>query len=114
MLLIQIVLVLFFAIALFKVYGRYRARELSGAGALLWMMFWTGAAVVALLPETTVSVAHAVGIGRGSDLVVYVALALVFFLLFQIMVRLERMDRHITALTRAAALRDQNPTVPDK
>lgn len=106
MFLIQILLVIFFLFALAKVVGRFKSGDLSLAGMIGWSIFWILATVVALSPDSTVYVARFVGIGRGSDLVVYVALVAIFFLVFKLMVRIEMLNRDITKLTRKISLDD--------
>jgi hypothetical protein len=46
------------------------------------------------------------GIGRGADLVIYVALAGIFFVIFRLMVSIERLHKQITVLTRKISLQD--------
>lgn len=107
MLAIQILLVLGFILALSKVAARYRARALSLGVSILWAGLWLAAIVVVVRPNTTATLAKLAGIGRGADLVVYVALALIFYILFRLMVRTEELNRHLTKLTRTEALKDK-------
>lgn len=107
MLTIQILLLFFFFFAILKIGGRWRGGEITGRGAILWVIFWLLAAVVALEPDATFYLARAVGIGRGADLVVYLALTLIFFLLFRIIVKVEKINRDITKLTRRMALKEK-------
>jgi hypothetical protein len=109
MLLIQILLVIFFLFALAKVVGRFRSGELSAKGMVLWSLFWVGAAIVVLLPNSTAYVAQHVGVGRGADLVVYSALALLFFIIFRLMVKIELLNKDITKLTRKISLDGATP-----
>ena len=109
--LIQILLVVFFLFALIKVIGRWRAGDLSLAGLIGWTMFWVVAGVVALLPNSTAQLAKIVGIGRGADLVVYVALAGLFFLIFKLMVKIELLNKDITKLTRKIALSENDSEI---
>lgn len=111
MLAIQILLVVFFLFALIKVVGRWRAGELSLAGLVGWSVFWIMAGAVALLPNSTAQMAKLVGIGRGADLVVYAALAGLFFLIFKLMVKIEKMNKDITKITRKIALKDESHDV---
>ena len=71
-----------------------------------WAAFWVIAGVVALLPNSASYFARLVGIGRGADLVVYVALVAIFFSLFRLLVMMEKMKREITLLTRKEALEE--------
>jgi hypothetical protein len=114
LLIIQILLIIFFLFALIKVIGRFKVGELTKQGAILWSLFWIAAAVVVLLPNSTAYLAQAVGIGRGADLVVYVALAGIFFLIFRLMVKIEMLNKDITTLTRKIAITDSAKTSNSK
>jgi hypothetical protein len=100
----QILLVLFFLFALAKVIGRFSIGELNRGATIGWSLFWIAATLVVLLPNSTAYFAKIVGIGRGADLVVYVALAILFFLIFRLMIKIELLNRDITTLTRKITL----------
>lgn len=104
MLLIQIFLIVFFLFAISRVVGRWRARGLGTAGAVFWVALWVVAGLIAVRPNSTSYFAKALGIGRGADLVVYLALAGIFFILFRMMVRAEQQSRALTKLTRKLSL----------
>lgn len=104
MLTIKILLVVFFLLALAKVVGRYRAGDLGPLPALGWMLFWCAAGFVVILPDSSAYFAKLFGIGRGADLVVYLSLAFLFYLIFRATVRAERMSRDVTVLTRKITL----------
>lgn len=112
MLLIQILLVIFFLFAFSKVVGRYQAREISARAAVFWMFFWILAGVIVLLPDSTFYAARLVGVGRGVDLVIYVSLAAIFFIIFRLLVKINRMNKDITTLTRTLALREEKKQKP--
>ena len=114
MLVIQILLIIFFLFALVKAAGRWRAGDLSLGGLIGWTIFWLAAGLVALLPNSTAQLAKIFGIGRGADLVVYVALAGLFFLIFKLMVKIERLNKDITKLARRIALNDNIVPRDDK
>ena len=108
MFLIQILLVIFFLFALFKVVSRFRSGDLNSTGMIGWVIFWVLAILVVLLPDSTSILAKMVGITRGADLVVYVALAVIFFIIFKLMVRIETLNRDITKLTRKISLDEKD------
>lgn len=107
MLLIQLFLVIFFLVAISRVVSRYRLGDLSGRGIILWILFWIIAGVVVLSPDSASYLARLVGVGRGADLVVYVALAGLFFIIFRLMVKIEKINKDITKIVRKIAL-DEN------
>ena len=105
MLIIQLFLILFFLFAIIKVLARYRAGDVAIGWTLFWVLLWLVAGVVVLKPEWTMPISRWFGVGRGSDLVMYFSVALLFYLFFRIMTRIERMERNITKVTREAAVR---------
>jgi len=105
-LLIQAVLIVFFLYASVRVFLRYRSNEISLGVTASWVLFWMIAAFFTVKPDITSYFAKMVGIGRGADLVTYIALAAVFYMLFRISVSTQRMNRDITKLTRKMALGD--------
>ena len=106
MLIIQALLILFFLLAIFKVIGRYRGHELSLRAVGMWLIFWVVAGVVVLQPNSTAYFAKLVGIGRGADLVVYCSVVAIFFIIFRLMIKIDRLDRQLTKVTRELALKD--------
>lgn len=105
MMIIQIILVVFFLFALLKVLSRFKIGELKGVETLSWSLFWIVAVVVVLNPNSTYILAKVLGVGRGVDAIIYLSLAVLFFLVFRIFVRLEKIERNLTKLTRQDALK---------
>ena len=76
--------------------------------ALFWILFWIAAVVAIAFPDSTTEIANAVGIGRGTDLVLYISLIVIFYLLFRLQIKLEKINRDITTVVRNNAVRDSN------
>lgn len=79
--------------------GGFNVREY-----VLWLMLWLGGAFVILRPETATFVANLVGVGRGTDFMVYIAVIVLFYLVFRILTRQEKMEREITKTIRELAI----------
>lgn len=101
---IQIILLIFFVFAALRVLNRYRSKDLTVLATFGWLAFWFAAGIVVVVPDSTFSLARLVGVTRGADLVVYVALVILFFITFRSMVRQEKLQRDITLLTRRMTL----------
>lgn len=106
MITIQLLALLFVLFALWRVIAKFRRRELKITEFLMWLVFWLAVAVAFLTPESLTRIANLMGIGRGADLVLYVAVVVVFYLMFRIFIRLEKMERHLTKIVRRDALND--------
>jgi hypothetical protein len=106
MLLIQIFILAFVAFALWRTVGRFRAGELKLSALILWSLFWLALAVATVLPQSTSWLASVVGVGRGVDVVIYLAIIVLFYLVFRIFLRLEKIEHDITLVVRERGLRE--------
>lgn len=95
----------FFALGVIAHAVRQKRRGLLTArGVLFWVCVWLSAVAVVLWPQVTTRIANRFGIGRGTDFVVYIALAAMFFLLLRLHIKIEIMNRDVTAVVRRNAL----------
>ncbi|PIR75839.1 MAG: hypothetical protein CO030_05195 [Candidatus Magasanikbacteria bacterium CG_4_9_14_0_2_um_filter_42_11] len=108
MIIFQFLFLLFSLFAIGTVVKRKKDAVMSNIGTAFWMFFWVLADVVVFFPDSTTLFANRLGIGRGSDLITYVSLALVFFVLFRLHVKLHEIQRDITSLVRKDALEDRD------
>jgi len=106
--LIQIFILLFIIYAVIKVALRYKDKIISLQEFVLWTIFWFMVGFVVILPETTSLVANLVGVGRGVDLVIYLSILILFYLVFRVLVRLDKIDKDVTKIVRAIALKKED------
>ena len=104
--LIQYFLIGLFAGALLLTWRRARQGAFSRAGALSWSLIWIAAIILVLRPEASSALARVVGVGRGSDLVIYVAVTALFYAVFRIVLRQEKIEKDISTIVTKMALRD--------
>jgi len=79
--------------------GRARKRV-----TIFWMLVWLTGAAATIWPNITRDVARKLGIGRGTDLVLYCSVLLLVTGLFYVYTRLRNMDRTMTLLVRELAI----------
>jgi hypothetical protein len=103
---IQIVLTIFAAFAVSRVLIRYRRGGMRLLHLGLWLIFWAAVIVVSVHPTTTDRLAILLGVGRGVDTAMYLSLLLIFYLQFRSFAKIEDMDRQLTRVVRANALRE--------
>jgi hypothetical protein len=104
---IQIVLGIFLIFAVTRVFLRLKDGTLTLNGFLFWLSVFILAIVGVLKPELTTIVARKLGIGRGTDAVIYASILLVFYLIFRTNVLLENLRHDLTKLVRDLALKDE-------
>ena len=103
---IQVILVLAIAAILFGTAQKAVRRNITLREFFLISLFWLFSLAVVLWPNATNSAAHLLGIGRGTDLIVYFATLSIAYAVFRIFIRLEKVERDITELVRRIALKD--------
>ena len=102
--LIQILIAIFIVFALGMLIKRFRNVEIKLSEFVFWGLFWVLAGVAVWVPNFLTEIALRLGIGRGADLVLYVSVVVVFYLIFRIYVKLEKMERNITKVVRDKAI----------
>jgi len=71
-----------------------------------WSMLWLVGLVASFWPQSTTTVANVLGIRRGTDLLLYCTTLLALGGLFMLYVKLRRVRRDLTVLTRHLAVLD--------
>lgn len=103
---LPIIVTLFVLVILFKLFKQKQNNKISTIGFLIWFLLWLAVLVVFWQPESTNYLANFLGIGRGADLIVYLSIVIIFYLLFRVFVRLNKIDADITKLTREDAIKN--------
>jgi small membrane protein len=110
---IQVVLICFALFAMSRVVLRYRRGGMRLLHLGMWLVFWVAVAVVGLHPDTTSYLAIRLGVGRGVDIAMYLSILTIFYLLFRSFGKLDDLDRQLTRVVRANALREMEEDLAD-
>lgn len=102
--LIQMILSFFLLFALSRVLVQLKQGKLTSGSFLFWSGLFIFALAGVLSPEFTTEAARFLGIGRGSDVVIYLSIALLFYLIFRLSITVEEIRRDITTLVRKIAI----------
>lgn len=105
--LIQILISLFALLALINLISKKKKALLKNSEFVIWLIFWLAVGIIVWIPNLTNIIATHLGIGRGADLVLYASVIILFYLIFKIYVKLEKMERNITKVVRRESL--ENP-----
>lgn len=107
LLIFQILFSIFVLFAVANVVKRKQEELLGPKGMFFWIMFWLIASVAVWWPNSTTLLANTFGIGRGTDFILYIAVAVLFYLVFKLHIKLESVGRDVTKVVRGKALADQ-------
>jgi hypothetical protein len=103
---IQIILFLFILFAFSRVVLRFRDGQIHFGALLFWLVIWLAAALALFSPEKTTQLAKLAGIGRGVDVITYISLAILFYLVFRLHVLVEGLNTKLSQLIREIALQN--------
>ncbi|MFH0869449.1 MAG: DUF2304 family protein [archaeon] len=97
---IHVIVIVFALFALSRAYLRFRDNRLSIGEFVFWALLWIGGIIISFNPWISSYVSSFFGIKRGVDLIVYVSIVLIFYLIFRIYVKVENQQKEITTLVR--------------
>ena len=79
-----------------------------------WLLVWLAGSVAVVWPRSTALIAHALGIGRGADLLLYSSVLVMCVAFFYVYTRFRRLDRQLTLLVRRLAMQNAESGIPPK
>lgn len=100
------------AIALFiiiRIILGFKRGSISRKNLIFWASLWLIISVIVLLPQTTNFFAKILGVGRGTDVAIYLSIVFIFYLLFKLGLRLEKIEKEITKIVKEIALKNNSP-----
>ena len=101
---ISMLAIIFAVFAGSRVYLRYREGSTSWKEFVFWGVIWVAAIVIAIYPDVTFYFANMLGINRGIDLIVYVSIIAMFYLIFRLYVKIDTLEKDLTKIVRSTAI----------
>ena len=92
-------IILFSGLLIISIYVYRRFRN-SIADAIVIAIFILGGIIFILFPELTTQLAHALGVGRGADLIFYLCILFFFFIVLKLYARIRKLEQMITGIIR--------------
>jgi hypothetical protein len=101
-----VIITLFVLFAWSRAALRYRDRSISLPELIFWSLVWASAEVVVVYPGLTGILASKLGIGRGADLIIYLSIIVLFYLMFRLYIQIGAVERRFTDMVRAIAIEE--------
>ncbi|MCD6524701.1 MAG: DUF2304 family protein [Thermococcus sp.] len=102
---VQIVALVAILYLLVRIINEYRRGRVDWQGFLSWLLISGIFAVIAVFPvELSKEIKDILGLGRGLDALFVVSIGLIFLLMFQLYIEIDKTKREITELTRKVAI----------
>jgi len=102
--LIKYIIIIFAIFAIYRATIRLKDKFINRGEYILWSTFWIIVIIATLLPKNLDKIAQFVGVERGADLAVYLSIVVIFYLIFKILTRQEKIKQEITTIVRDIAL----------
>ena len=114
MILIQVLLIIGFLVFLFRVIANPASYQLRAWMKILSAFFVFVAIVTVVFPNSTNSVAHALGVSRGADLLLYILTLAFIFGTFHSYIQEQQLQKRIVLLARKIAIIEANQRAAKK
>lgn len=102
----QLLLTAIILFVMLRSYQAYKKKNLSERFILVWTGFWIGVLVLIYQKDFVSRLANSLGISRGVDLIIYLSLIVLFFLIYKIFILINIYDEKLTQLVRKNALKE--------
>ena len=102
---IQIIAIIFALFALSRATLRLKDKSINSIQFIFWGLIWVAVIIIAFVPNITSSISNILGIRRGIDVLIYLGMILLFYLIFRLYVKIDRIERDITKIVRKITLK---------
>lgn len=89
-----------------NIYSSYRKNNITNIGAIFWSSFWILGLVIVWFPELIEIIGNFFGVARSIDALIYISIVLLLYLMLRQKIRINRIEKEITKLTRKVALQE--------
>ena len=103
--------IIMLAVGLFavgKLTVSFKKNTLSLRRYLVWVGFWLVVIFVVFHPAFSDAVAVFLGVSRGTDAAFFIAILLIFYVIFKLLMRIENLEQNLTKIVREIAFRNGN------
>lgn len=95
---LQIIIVIIISFTASRTLLRFNDRSIGWGEFLFWSLVWASILLLAIKPYLSDTFAQAVGVQKGTDIMFFLAIILLFYLIFRLYVKIDSLDRNLTEL----------------
>jgi len=100
---IQIIILIFVLFALSRSLLRFKDKSINLREFMLWLGVWTVTILIALYPQLTGIFSNILGVENGINVLVYLSIIALFYLVFRVYVKADQIDQDLTKIVRELA-----------
>ncbi|HMB25833.1 MAG TPA: DUF2304 family protein [Patescibacteria group bacterium] len=100
----QVLILLFIAFVIFRAAVKLKQKQISVWLFGFWTLLWLIVALIDIFPMSVSYVANMIGVGRGVDLIIYLAVIILFYAGFRLNLKLNKIEEKMTELVGKIAV----------
>lgn len=108
MLILKLLITPVITLLLLQVWTEFKKSRLGFLWGFFWLIAWTSVGVILFYPKLTSYLADLLGIGRGIDVIIYLSIVGLFYLVFRLYLKTEKLNQKIAKLAQKEALQEKN------
>lgn len=93
-------------VVLSRIVLNYENKKISLGQMILWIIIWLFVIGFTTWPYITDQLAHYVGVKRGTDIALFIAVILLFYLVFRVYTKLVEIESEITEVVKGVAVKN--------
>lgn len=102
----QSIALIVIALFLSRLYWQKQKKQIAPAEFIFWLVFWLIAALAVISLKWIDKLVAELGFsGSGIEVLLYLGIAVLFYFVFRLRLKLEKMERDITKIVREIALK---------
>ncbi len=100
---IQYIASLIIAFILIKLFLKVIKDRIAVLNSVFWIFFWVGTLVLLWFPKFLEQISNLLGVGRGVDILIYLSIIFLFYIILNQNSKIEKLNKGITKLIREVA-----------
>ncbi len=105
----QIIALFIIAFFLARLFWQKQKKQIGTNEFLFWLIFWFLAAIAIIAIKLIDKLVARLGFtGSGIEVLLYLSIVLLFYLIFRLRLRLAKVERNLTKIVREIALNNKN------
>ncbi|MFW6046233.1 MAG: DUF2304 family protein [Candidatus Woesearchaeota archaeon] len=96
----RILLFIVIFLTLLKVYKQFKEGNLTFNQLFIWIFVWISFLIMLLIPDLLSIPANLLGVASPYNLFVYSSIFVLFYLIYRVYIKLEKIERDITKIVR--------------
>jgi hypothetical protein len=104
----QFIAIMIIAFFVSRLFWQRQKKDITGNEFLFWLVFWSLAGLAIVFIKSIDELVRKMGFSAsGIEFLLYAGVAVLFYFIFRLRLRLERMDKKLTRVIRELSIREE-------